>query len=274
MTTDLDRDTGALARAARDVTVRVIDGARGMGAGVVWSANGEIVTNAHVVRGGSARVEWHDGRDARARVVRRDDAADLALLRLDAVDCAGRAVARVRRDDPIRPGDIAVAVGHPRGLAWSFAAGLVRGCNARWVMTSVRLEPGNSGGPLLDGAGRVIGINSMVAGDLGLAIPGDVAAAFVVGARAPRLGIGIARAVATVDGRRIPALVVTAVEPDGTAARSGIALGDAIVAVEAAALGDLADVFAALAGARTLGILRASKRVTIALDRRENARAA
>ncbi len=274
MMTDLDRDTAALARAARDVTVRVFDGTRGMGAGVVWGANGEIVTNAHVVRGPSARVEWHDGCDARASVVRRDDGADLALLRLDAGVPKGRAVARVRRDDPVRPGDVAVAVGHPRGLAWAFAAGLVRGCNARWVMTSVRLEPGNSGGPLLDVAGRVVGINSMVAGDVGLAIPSDLAAAFVDGARAPRLGIGVARAVATHGGRRIPALVVTAIEPDGTAARSGLAFGDAIVAVEGAALGDLTDVVAALAGARTLGILRAGERATIALDHRGNARAA
>jgi len=133
-------------------------------------------------------------------------------------------------------------------------------------MSSVRLAPGNSGGPLADAAGRVVGINSMVAGDLGLAIPSDVVAAFVDD-RSPRLGIALARSVAAVGNRRLPALVITAVEADSPAERSGIVLGDAIVAIEGTPLDDIADIPRALAGARALGVVRSGKRETLALDR-------
>jgi len=263
MTTELDREFATLADNLREVTVRVVDaGDRGAGSGVVWNRDGTIVTNAHVVRGSSARVIWEDGTSLEAYVVRRDDARDLALLRAAAT---ARPVARVRRA-AVRPGEIVVAVGNPRGLTGAFSTGLVRGCNARWVMSSVRLAPGNSGGPLADAAGRVVGINSMVAGDLGLAIPSDVVAAFVDD-RSPRLGIALARGVAAVGNRRLPALVITAVEADSPAERSGIVLGDAIVAIEGTPLDDIADIPRALAGARALGVVRSGKRETLALDR-------
>lgn len=274
MTTEVDRDGAALARALRDVTVRVVDaGERGMGSGVVWDGDGTIVTNAHVVRGTHARVLWDDDRSARATVVRRDDARDLALLRVGDGGVR-RAVADVRSSRSLRPGELVVAVGNPGGLTGAYTAGLVRGCNARWVMSSVRLAPGNSGGPLADGAGRVVGINAMVAGDLGLAIPSDAVAAFVADARAPRLGIAVARAVATLAGTRVPALVVTGVEAASAAAASGIALGDAILAVDGVALARIDDVVRALGSARTVTVARGGERTTIVLERPRGTRAA
>jgi serine protease Do len=178
MTTDLDRTFEALARRLRASTVRVHDArGRGSGSGVVWDAGGLVVTNAHVARGASVRVEWEDGRSVGATVVRRDDGRDLAALRLcgdgDLVPAAVRSAAT------LAPGEFVAAVGNPLGLVGALTVGLVLRCNARWVVADVRLLPGNSGGPLADAAGRVIGINSMVAGGRAFAVPSDAVAAFL-----------------------------------------------------------------------------------------------
>ncbi len=274
MTPDLDGDFAVLARGLRDVTVRVADErARGAGSGIVWAADGRIVTNAHVVRGDRARVTWEDGRSLRATVVRRDDARDLALLRVEPLPPA-RAVAPVRSAGTLRVGELAVAVGNPLGYVGAFTTGLVQRCNARWVTSSVRLAPGNSGGPLADSAGRVVGINSMVAGNLSLAIPSDAVTAFVDAALAPRLGVAVAPAVASLGRRRAQALVVTAVEAGSVAERSGLAIGDAILAVEGTSVGALDDIARALGVARALEILRGGRRTTISLERDGTTRAA
>jgi serine protease Do len=158
--------------------VRVHDArGRGYGAGIVWDGRGTIVTNAHVVRGEVATIEWDDGRTQRAQVVRRDDDRDLAALRV--AERPGLIAAPVRSCASVVPGELAVAVGNPYGLQGVVTAGLVQRCNSRWVVADVRLAPGNSGGPLADAWGRIIGINAMVARGYALAIPSDAATAFV-----------------------------------------------------------------------------------------------
>ncbi len=175
-------DIATLLRAA---TVRVHDArGRGYGAGIVWDANGTILSNAHVIRGQGATIEWEDGRTQRAELFGRDDARDLAALRI--ADPRGLVAAHVRESHTVVPGELAVAVGNPHGLQGMVTAGLVQRCNARWVVADVRLAPGNSGGPLADAWGRVIGINAMVAHGLALAVPSDAALAFV---RALREGV-------------------------------------------------------------------------------------
>lgn len=165
-----------IARALRAATVRVHDAnRRGYGSGIVWHADGSIVTNAHVVRG-DALVEWADGRTAHARLIARDERYDLALLRVR--DARDLAVATIRAAATVVPGELAVAVGNPHGLHGVVSAGIVHRRNSRWVIADVRLAPGNSGGPLADAWGRVIGVNAMVARGLALAIPSDVALAF------------------------------------------------------------------------------------------------
>jgi serine protease Do len=176
MMSELDSDLAALATNLRASTVRVHDGARGSGSGVVWAANGLIVTNAHVVRGRWAEVEFENGRRERAAVVRRDDARDLAAVRLNAV--ALRPVS-VRDSRTLLPGELVVAVGNPLGLVGALCAGVVQRRNPRWVVANVRLAPGNSGGPLADGAGRVVGINSMVYNGLAFAVPTEAVDAFL-----------------------------------------------------------------------------------------------
>jgi serine protease Do len=181
--TELDRQLDALVRALRASTVRVHDGRRGSGSGVVWNAEGLVITNAHVARGTTATVELPDGRSARAPVVHRNPALDLAAIRIPAD--AGLVPAAIRDSKSLVPGELLIAVGHPYGLVGSATAGLLQRCNARWVVADVRLAPGNSGGPLADAAGRIVGINSMIARGWALAVPSAAVTAFLSeGARA------------------------------------------------------------------------------------------
>jgi serine protease Do len=178
MASSLDLDFGTLAAKLRASTVRVIDErGRGAGSGIVWSADGLILTNAHVVRGASALVEDPSGRKLRARLVRRDPASDLAALQLEGA--TGLVPVSARDSRTLVVGELVVAAGNPFGLVGAVTAGLVHRCNARWVIADVRLAPGNSGGPLADAEGRVVGINSMVAGGLALAVPTAVVSAFL-----------------------------------------------------------------------------------------------
>jgi serine protease Do len=175
---ELDSGFAALAATLRASTVRVHDGERGSGSGVVWAAQGSIVTNAHVVRGRYADVVFQDGRRERAVVLRRDDARDLAVLRVSVRGGELRPV-NVRDSRTLLPGELVVAVGNPLGLVGALCAGVVQRRNPRWVVANVRLAPGNSGGPLADGTGRVVGINSMVANGLAFAVPTEAVEEFL-----------------------------------------------------------------------------------------------
>jgi serine protease Do len=170
---EVERDLTALGAKLRASTVRVYDGERGSGSGVVWSPSGLIVTSAHVVRGRFAEVEFEDGRRARGAVVRRDDARDLAVVR---VGGAGLRHVAVRDSRTLLPGELVVAVGNPLGLVGAVCAGVVQRRNPRWVVADVRLAPGNSGGPLADGTGRVVGINSLIYDGLAFAVPAEAVA--------------------------------------------------------------------------------------------------
>ena len=176
MKAELARDLEAVTAALRASTVRVHDGRRGSGSGVVWS-DGVVVTNAHVVRSAYATVELAGGRRSEARLLARDAARDLAVLRIAETDLVPVAV---RDAATLAPGELVVAVGNPFGLVGALSTGLVQRCNARWVIADVRLAPGNSGGPLADACGRVVGINSMVAGGLALAVPSNAVRQFLL----------------------------------------------------------------------------------------------
>jgi serine protease Do len=173
---------GDLAERLRRVTVQVRAGARGTGAGIVWLRQGLIVTNAHVATGPNLEVVLPDDRAVRAQLVARDPERDLAALELSPGDHepAIRADAR-----GLRAGELVVAVGHPLGVSYAAALGLVhrpptggRG-PAGWLQADIRLAPGNSGGPLADAGGRVVGINAMIVGGLGFAVPTHVVESFL-----------------------------------------------------------------------------------------------
>lgn len=114
-----------------------------------------------------------------------------------------------------------MAVGNPLGFVGALSTGVVYSAG-EWIQASVRLAPGNSGGPLADAEGRVVGINTMVArGGLGFAIPSDVVRAFLLKPRTPVLGIAVHP---TREG-----LVVLRVDPDSAAARASLLVGDVLV---------------------------------------------
>jgi serine protease Do len=146
----------------------------GGGSGIVWDA-GRIVTNSHVMRGDEAAVVDAAGRRLRARLIRRDDTYDLALLAVNAT----LEPAAIGDSHSLRVGQIVIAVGNPLGIASAVAAGAIHATGGRWIQADVRLAPGNSGGMLADAEGRVIGVNTMIFRGLGLAIPSNHAAAFV-----------------------------------------------------------------------------------------------
>ena len=179
MTTDLDVAFAAVAERVRASTVRVHDvHGRGSGSGIVWPGKGLVITNAHVLRGPYALVETHDGRRFRATLCKRDPSRDLAALHIEEAE-TGLEPVTTRDAAELRPGELVLAVGNPLGLVGALSAGLVQRCNARWVVADVRLAPGNSGGPLADAAGRVVGVNSMIAGGLALAVPSGAVSAFL-----------------------------------------------------------------------------------------------
>ena len=177
----LEGALGEVAARLRQVTVHVHAGGRSAGAGVVWLRSGLVVTNAHVATAAGADVVLPDGRAVRARLIARDPRRDLAAL---AVPAEEQPALRVDARG-LRPGEIVVAVGHPLGVAYAAALGIVhrapsgeRGPGG-WLQADIRLAPGNSGGPLADAWGRVVGINAMIVGGLGIAVPTHVVERFV-----------------------------------------------------------------------------------------------
>ena len=172
---------------------RILDGG---GSGVVITPDGFTLTSAHVVArtAGSGRASFVDGRELEFEVVGSDPLSDLAVLRVDARDLVPAELGDAER---LRVGQLVVAIGNPHGFTGSVTAGVVSalgrslptrsGANVRVVdnviQTDAALNPGNSGGALADGRGRVVGINTAVAGvGLGLAVPINTATRRIVGA--------------------------------------------------------------------------------------------
>ena len=156
----------------REVTVEVGTGDGG-GAGILWAPD-LVVTNAHVARAPSPRVRLADDRHLAAQLVAADRRADLALLRVPRTRAT---LASLADSDGLCVGALVVALGHPLGLRGTLTAGIVHALGPlspggrRWIHADLRLAPGNSGGPLADTAGHVVGLNTMIAGGLALAIP-------------------------------------------------------------------------------------------------------
>src|SRR5207253_4922806 len=150
--------------------------------------------NAHVLHGPHVRVHLWDGREFDALVAGRDPRRDLATLRSSADSLPAASPAD---SSQLRPGELAIAIGNPMGFVGALTTGLIhaigplRGLGSQtWVQASVRLAPGNSGGPLADARGYVIGINTMVAGRLALAIPSNaVRDFFAAGSRRDRKSV-------------------------------------------------------------------------------------
>jgi serine protease Do len=249
---------GEIAEKLRRSTVVIHTGGRGSGSGVVWSSDGSIITNAHVARGAQVRLQLWDGREFDATVASRDPRRDLARLCIDATNLPSALVAD---SSQVRPGELAIAIGNPLGFVGALTTGVIhaigplRGLGSQsWVQADVRLAPGNSGGPLANAHGRVIGINTMVAGRLALAIPSNVVRDFLfAGPSDAWLGV-------TVHPVRIPqsnaaggsghafGLVLLEVEPGSPASSASLLPGDVLLGTEQKQFTSFADVSQALQG--------------------------
>jgi serine protease Do len=221
------------------------------GAGVIWQADGLIVTNAHVVDQPRAHVVLEDGRDYEARLLAHDPALDLAALR---VAEEGLPAVSVGDSDALRVGEIVFAIGHPLGQPHAATWGIVRaspetrepgrgeaGPPSVWgaIQADLRLYPGNSGGPLADARGRVVGINHMALPPrLALAVPSAAVRRFLARLQGARLGVRV-RTVdlppPLVERLRLPssrALMLVEVAPDQAAGRAGLLPGDVLLSVD------------------------------------------
>ncbi|HLK50826.1 MAG TPA: trypsin-like peptidase domain-containing protein [Bryobacteraceae bacterium] len=223
---------GEVAERLRRSTVQVTsERERSGGSGVVWGADGLIVTNAHVTRSARNHVELWDGRRFEAHLDRYDARRDLALLRIPA---SGLPAATPGDSGALRPGELAIAIGSPLGFTGALTTGVIHSVGPvpgmgrrKWVRATVRLAPGNSGGPLANAGGQVVGINTAIAHGLGLAVPSREVADFLRQGARPRLGVTI-RPVAF-DGTRAGMLVLE-VESGGAADRASLRVGDILTA--------------------------------------------
>jgi serine protease Do len=261
----IQADLEALAERLRASTVAVRLGRDGAGSGVIWASDGAIVTNAHVASRPHAEVVLSDGRRFDARVERRDPRRDLALLRIDAT---GLPAAATRHPGELRTGELLVAVGHPLGIPNALTMGIVHAPvgdrPGRFVQADLRLAPGNSGGPLADAQGRVVGINSMVVGGLALAVPSDDVQRFAGGVAGVPSRLGVRLAAGRLrDGRDV--LVIVGLEPGSRAHRAGLLVGDALLATDTDRL----------RFASALDVVRGGVRIAVPIPRdTENVRAA
>jgi S1-C subfamily serine protease len=248
--------TGVAAALLPSVAALSVQTRRGDGAGsaVTFTDDGFLLTSAHVVEGAisGGTAAFADGAEARFDVVGADQLSDLAVLRVRATSAPP---APLGDADNLRIGQLVVAVGNPLGLAGSVTAGVVSGLGrsipARHgrhvrliddvIQTDAALNPGNSGGALADSSGRVVGVNTAVAGyGLGLAVPINPTTRHIIGelvssGRVRRAWLGVAGApvplppavAERLDQRR--GLRVVEVVPGSPAGLAGIYLGDLIV---------------------------------------------
>jgi len=246
---------GEIAEQLRRSTVLVVANSRGSGSGIIWSSDGVVVTNAHVVRGARVHVQLWDGSEFEASIRSRDPQRDLAQLRIDATNLPA---ATSSDSSQVRSGELAMAIGNPLGFVGALATGVIHAVGPipglgpqSWVQADVRLAPGNSGGPLANSQGHVVGVNTMVAGSLALAIPSNTVQDFIFG-RAGNVWLGVTVRPVLIPrssaGRKTFGLVILEVEPDSPAVLASLLPGDILLGSEEKHFSALEDLERSLRG--------------------------
>src|SRR5881409_3393688 len=272
---------------------------QGAGSGFVFTPDGFILTNSHVAHGATRTdVAFADGRRLRAELVGDDPDTDLAVLR---VDTSAHAVAPLGDSATLRVGQVVIAIGNPLGFQSNVTAGVVsalgrsfRSVSGRLIdnviQTDAALNPGNSGGPLLDSRGRVVGVNTAVilpAQGICFAV-GINTAKFVTGQlirhgkiRRGRIGVAgqnvsLARLVVRAHGLDAKSgVLVTGVDPDSPAERAGVRSGDIIVGLGGKPVTGIDDLHRLLASDRigaqsTIVVLRQADRLELGIVAEES----
>jgi len=253
-------------------------GPAGAGSGVVFTPDGYVLTNAHVVAGSDAlEVSFTDGTTSAARVVGVDHATDVAVVRTTS---AAPAVAPFGDSSRLRVGQLVIAIGNPLGFSSTVSAGVVSALGRTMrsrdgramegiIQSDVALNPGNSGGPLVDSRGRVVGINTAIilgAQGISFSVPIDTAK-WVVGelmtkGRVRRAWLGIAgqnRPVGRDLARKLglshwSGVEVTGLDERGPAARSGLRVGDIVVGLAELPVASIDDIHRALQDRQRRGV--------------------
>ncbi len=230
-----------------------------LGSGVIVSADGLIVTNNHVIKGGGEaeiRIVLTDKRELDAKIVLRDEKTDIAILKIEGTSETFPAL-EIADSDMLEVGDIVLAIGNPFGVGQTVTSGIVSGLarthvgksdSQYFIQTDAAINPGNSGGALIDMDGRLVGINSAIysrsGGSLGIgfAIPSNLVRPFVVSAitgekvKRPWLGAGLqpmTREITDALGlSRVEGAFVAAVYPNGPAAAAGLEPKDVIIGID------------------------------------------
>jgi S1-C subfamily serine protease len=174
----LNNELETIVSTARMSLVQVHNGRRGSGAGTILHQDGLIITNAHVVRRRSPKVTLWDGRELQGRLLAYDEQIDLAAVSVNETNLP---TIELGTSQGLRPGQWVVALGHPWGVTGATTAGMVIAVgepiegpqlHGGLIQADLHLRPGHSGGPMLDGDSRLIGINTMISGpNVGLAVP-------------------------------------------------------------------------------------------------------
>ncbi len=236
------------------------------GTGTVWSKDGHIVTSNHVIgRMQEVEVGFNDGSKQTAKVVGRDPYSDIALLKVDSDNLTP---VETGNSDTLKVGQFVLALANPFGRQPSATSGIITnpafsirgpwGGMDKVVVTDARLNPGYSGGPLIDAKGRIVGINAAYANNRGLSVPVNTVKTVVdklmADGRIKRAYMGI-----TADTIRLPehlssqtqvnqpnALIVYGVDQDSAAKKAGLAIGDVIVKLDGKPVETLVDLRALL----------------------------
>jgi len=243
----------------------VDNGNSGTGSGFLMDGQGHVVTNDHVVEGGTTfTVRFGEGGDELpAKLVGKDPSTDLAVLEVDPDKIPAETdPLELASSSQLRPGDVAIAIGSPFGLSGSVTTGVISALDREIrspngfpisgvLQTDAAINPGNSGGPLLDADGRVIGVNSQIASasrqssGVGFAVPVDTVKQVV-----PQLlkGGDIERAYLGVSSEPDPngdeGAVVAMIAPDGPAAAADLRIGDRITSVDGSVIEEPGDLSA------------------------------
>jgi len=221
---------GEIAEKLRRSTVQVGFGRRYHGSGVIWNDR-RIVTNAHVLGPGEPQIELWNGRKVAAQILKADRRRDLAALQ---IDCDGLSAVIHGDSEALRPGELLIAVGSPFGFVGAVSTGVFHntgvhpGFSQSWLVSNVRLAPGNSGGPLANARGEVVGINAMLAGGMALSVPSKSVAQFLARAETSQPGLGVVVRPVGLRAGHLGFLVLE-VLPQSAAERASLLIGDLLL---------------------------------------------